>query len=687
MKNIIFLIFFISTKILAQWIPIHPYPFVDRCFAFDGDDESCRVISQRGNLIMSTDAGNSWNYNFTSFNPDIGKIFFVNENYGWASNGTQLLKTEDGGYNWQEKGFVLTSSYPDFFFNDTLNGWAVGGSYVKSTIDGGETWNIDTLQGNPMLRFISQYNDSIFFTGGMKLFRSIDYGETWNQHSDPLNFTQYRTFLSINNIGFIVGNYYNIAKTTDAGETWSLVFPNTGYYQVHAMKYNNGLIITCGSDRVLKSTDFGNSWDSVAVPMANYHTIYFATDSVIYISGEKGVLIKSTDRGNSFIAVSTNFINDPIFATSFSDSLNGYIITNLNPKVYRTMDGGKIFSDITPLGMYESAHNVYAVTNEMVIVTSDNRIYVTKDGGFNWIYSSYGPGNTYVPNDIYFKDTLNGMVVCGWNLIRETTDGGNSWTNKLMGTTQEHIQSVSFPDTLNGYYSTGDKLYKTTNGGLDWQFLRNLDMMFSKIRFVNSNEGVGGGYGGIFYTNDGGMNWTRSDEIGYVNSFDIRKHGNNSVLMALKFDSLYTSYNLGLTWERKFIPFANLTNIQMHEPSTAWLSGDKGSIAKYYIESLPSSVESQFFINKFTLLQNYPNPFNPRTKISWQSPVGSWQTLKVYDVLGREVVTLVDEYRDAGYHEVEFQSAAGNGQLASGIYFYQLKADKFVETRKMIYLR
>jgi len=89
----------------------------------------------------------------------------------------------------------------------------------------------------------------------------------------------------------------------------------------------------------------------------------------------------------------------------------------------------------------------------------------------------------------------------------------------------------------------------------------------------------------------------------------------------------------------------------------------------------------------FKLFQNYPNPFNPSTKISWQSPVGSWQTIKVFDVLGREVATLVDEYRDAGYYEVEFQSSIGSLQYASGVYYYQLKAGSYIETKKMILLR
>ncbi len=87
--------------------------------------------------------------------------------------------------------------------------------------------------------------------------------------------------------------------------------------------------------------------------------------------------------------------------------------------------------------------------------------------------------------------------------------------------------------------------------------------------------------------------------------------------------------------------------------------------------------------NGFRLSQNYPNPFNPSTKINWQSPVGSWQTLKVYDVLGNEVAKLVDEYKPSGNYEVDFKAE----NLTSGIYFYQLKAANFVETKKMILLK
>ena len=101
----------------------------------------------------------------------------------------------------------------------------------------------------------------------------------------------------------------------------------------------------------------------------------------------------------------------------------------------------------------------------------------------------------------------------------------------------------------------------------------------------------------------------------------------------------------------------------------------------------PTDIQENNVITCFDLSQNYPNPFNPSTVISWQSPVGSWQTLKIYDVMGNEIITLVDEYKPAGSYSVEFNPAFGNHKLASGIYFYRLTAGDQVETKKMLLLK
>jgi hypothetical protein len=146
-------------------------------------------------------------------------------------------------------------------------------------------------------------------------------------------------------------------------------------------------------------------------------------------------------------------------------------------------------------------------------------------------------------------------------------------------------------------------------------------------------------------------------------------------------------------------PTSSLSNFYGVDPTGNWtlsildnVAGNTGMLnawgLRFYFES-PSAVDdgTPEIISDYMLYQNYPNPFNPSTKISWQSPIGSWQTLKIYDVLANEIATLVNEEKPAGEYEVEFQSAVGSRQLASGIYFYQLKAGEFIQTKKMILLK
>jgi hypothetical protein len=107
-------------------------------------------------------------------------------------------------------------------------------------------------------------------------------------------------------------------------------------------------------------------------------------------------------------------------------------------------------------------------------------------------------------------------------------------------------------------------------------------------------------------------------------------------------------------------------------------------IMKQEVLDIVTGVENdKSIVNEFNLEQNYPNPFNPTTLISWQSPIGSHQTLKVYDLLGNQVAVLVDEFKPAGSYEVEF-SADGS---TSGIYFYKLTSGNFSETKKMLLMK
>ena len=100
--------------------------------------------------------------------------------------------------------------------------------------------------------------------------------------------------------------------------------------------------------------------------------------------------------------------------------------------------------------------------------------------------------------------------------------------------------------------------------------------------------------------------------------------------------------------------------------------------------SSPTSIENSIQVpSEYSLEQNYPNPFNPSTTIKWQSPIDSWQVLKIYNLVGNEVATLVNEYRLAGKYEIEFDAS----KLSSGTYFYKLWVNNFIQVKKMLLMK
>ena len=183
----------------------------------------------------------------------------------------------------------------------------------------------------------------------------------------------------------------------------------------------------------------------------------------------------------------------------------------------------------------------------------------------------------------------------------------------------------------------------------------------------------------------GGTNIAASDGNLDPVSGDLKKESNELTHVSPKLPSAgnvtfqfnYTSPSL----PGQQILFANGNSVNLNGDN----SGDQWNFAANKIINIvqPTGIDDQFLGSSFELLQNYPNPFNPTTKISWQSPVNSRQTLKVFDILGNEVATLVDEEMEAGYHSVDFSAS----ELPSGVYFYRIQAGSFVETRKMMLLR
>lgn len=146
----------------------------------------------------------------------------------------------------------------------------------------------------------------------------------------------------------------------------------------------------------------------------------------------------------------------------------------------------------------------------------------------------------------------------------------------------------------------------------------------------------------------------------------------------------YTPVTIPVTYINDEIPDLGVILIQITDQNlNPAASGSYAEIDDLSFSILTDVDDEEAVVNDFSLEQNFPNPFNPSTKISWQSPVNGHQTLKVYDIIGNEVATLVDEYKPAGSYEVNFDAS----KLSSGVYLYRLQSGSEIITRKMTLLK
>ena len=341
--------------------------------------------------------------------------------------------------------------------------------------------------------------------------------------------------------------------------------------------------------------------------------------------------------------------------------------------------------------------------------TGEGKVYHTSDGGINWEVQFKDTVNAPFFNFIKFFDKDNGIVVgdaisaLSPAVILKTTDGGNNWIsindNYLIGEfSRDVFFPIEFPSLSVGYYygSRNNKLYKTIDGGNSWQIVSLSDGINKAymLKFYNENIGIlvsdiHPGNDSIYRTINGGDSWTKLSLLTNTNHHDIEfLPSSPSKVWFTDHDHLFFSADTGNTWQEVTVISGSLEarNIEFLNDTIGFILCDNG---KFFTTEnnggiITSIGEKEMIVaENYFLFQNYPNPFNPSTKISWQSPVCSWQSLKIYNVLGKEVAILVDEEKPAGTYEIIWHAT----NLPNGVYFYKLKTGDFISTKKMILLR
>ena len=472
-----------------------------------------------------------------------------------------------------------------------------------------------------------------------------------------------------------VGSEGGVFKTTNNGTNW--IFQNNGLIIQKVNKFfidyeGNIYLAATGASNIgcglYKSTNGGEYWAKIADTLNNkpintfYDVILIPNEpgGIIYVSSYYGVY-RSTDDGQTW--QSTNY-SDPC-ARNIGINTNGYMFFGSACAswfgIYRSTD----------LGLNWVRHTFLSVEGAMVYLRDGSVLAGCYDPGFNefGIYKTTNNGDTWFntntisgldyPSDFALDTNDDVYVYIGglnYNGAYLSTDNGNSWSN--YGLSSHAVTCLGIDSS--GYVWAGahqDGIYRTAGRTVPVELV-------SFAADVDNNNVL--------------LSWITASEINNQ-GFDVeRKVIDNRSSVISEWEKIGFVTGLGTTTEDKFYSFADENLIPgTYQYRLKQIDFD-GSFEYSNVIEVEIETPSEFYLS-----QNYPNPFNPTTTISYSIKDAGNVQLKIYDVLGYEVATLVNEQKPAGNYSIEFDAS----KLPSGIYFYQLKTGGFIEIKKMILLK
>lgn len=311
----------------------------------------------------------------------------------------------------------------------------------------------------------------------------------------------------------------------------------------------------------------------------------------------------------------------------------------------------------------------------------------TTDGGLTWNRQSSGTTGRLF--GVYFTDANNGTAV-GEHVILRTTDGGSTWVNQPYPPAYrfDYLLGVFFTNAATGtVVGAYGRILRTTDGGTTWTDQSSGTVNdLGGVYFINADTGAVVGGGSILHTTDGGATWT-SQSTGTTDGFSAVYFANADT-GTIAGSRIFRTTDGGSTWVSQPIETNNnLNGISFTDANTGTAVGDNGTILRTTtggITGIKNYAKSNVNSPKtFLLEQNYPNPFNPSTVIDYSVPRNGFVTLRIYNILGQGVATLLSGMRIPGQYQATFDAS----RFASGVYFYRLQAGSYTMTKKMLLMK
>ena len=673
-----------------------------------------------GTIIRTTNGGSTWNPLGLNIYIQWGVSFTDSDNGVIVGDANSISRTTDGGVNWTYpySQNLATNFHCVKFYNSNV-GVAVGeyGAIFRTT-DAGETWQILTkgsltLGGNPdVLNRNDLYSvqcinsNRAVITGSSEIFFTNNGGVSWNNvwmfnypRIDDVSFTT-------TSIGVIIGRNQNlqgssILKTVNGGSDWS-VQHNSSSGILNSIKLSTTThgIAVGNAGKILRTSDGGQNWDDLSVGGSDLYDLFLVDSLYGYAVGRYGVIIKTTNGGTDWEAVlGNNFYT--LYGVAFSDANNGIAVgDSIKVGVYyglilKTTNGGTSWSrqvlDV-PLSLtdvtFANSNSWHAIGYSAIPGTTLGRIYKSEDAGGTWNEQTPDINISRIIKKISAFDANNLLIVGNGGALIKGVNGGVP--NQAINNT---LTNLNLP-VNNGQNATSTMTF-TPPG--DQPVNTNLSENIVSVE-VTINE--------VLHTRTGDLTFTlEHNGVSETIIIQVGGDGENFISTVLTDNASVPIANGVAPFTGLYLPSNPLSVFNGMNAYGDWtltvidgFAGNDGILNSWSLQitlDSPNDIEDENDLtpNDFVLHQNYPNPFNPSTIISFYLPERSDVTLKVYNILGSEVATLLSEEKSAGSHNVTFNTGglsggiSSGGVYASGVYFYRLQAGSFVETKKMILLK
>jgi len=395
--------------------------------------------------------------------------------------------------------------------------------------------------------------------------------------------------------------------------------------------------------------------------MFKNYTLYFVIVLLIFSSSIEAQWVKCNGFSNedvrSLITFGNNIYGGTIDKGVFisSDNGNSWTRTSLN--------------NLTVWAFVSIGNTLYAGTD-------GSGVFISTNNGISWTQTSLNNkpvlSLTAIGENIFAGTVNSGVYI--------STNSGTSWTQ-----TSINNKTILAITTLGNNLYAGiahEGIDISTNMGINWVKTSFPGDAWSFTK-IDNNLFAGGFYGGVFLSTNGGTSWLQITLDG-TTVYSMAASGNN-VFAGTYQSGIFLSQNTGVDWYEinQGLPVGITVKAIQVKDGFVFAGTEQGVWRRLMSEITGVDNISSEVLSKYSLHQNYPNPFNPVTSIQYAIGSRQFVQLKVYDVLGNEIATMVNEEKSAGTYELNWDAS----NLPSGIYFYKLQAGEYAETKKMILLK